>query len=441
MFDEIIEKIKPYLKNNEAYLTGGYIRDLICGKISKDRDIAVKASNLREIAKKITHEFEASFVELDNENEIYRVVFGENYVDFARLVNNSLQDDIERRDFTINSIMYDINNDKFIDKAGGRKDFENKIIRTFKISNLSDDYLRMLRAVRFQSILGFKIDDNILDFIKENGKNLLKIAPERIHYELIKIFEGEFLEKAVLTMDETGLLEVIFPVFKEIKKIPANSHHHLDLFHHLIETVKNIRINKPELKIAAFLHDIAKPDCWTIEQDTGRHRFIGHDEAGSKKVIPILKELKFSNRQIEYISKMIKYHIYPSALMSQKDKTDKAIIRFIGKIGKDTPDLIELARADRLSARGEAVTDDMVKENLFNLELLNKKYEEISPKLKKLPKLIDGNKIMEILQIPPSSKLKKIIEEIKELQLEGKINTENDAVNYIKSFKSEKLNQ
>ncbi len=435
MQDSLIEKIKPYIKNYDSYLVGGYLRDLLSGEISPDRDIAIKCDNLAKLTKKIADELNGTFVELDPVNEIYRVVFGNDYIDFAKLLNNNLIDDIKRRDFTINAITYDINNEKFVDITGGKKDFEEKIIRTYKISNLSDDPLRTLRAIRFQAKLGFRIDDEIINYIKENNSLILNVAPERIHQELIKTFEGKFLINALFSMDETGLLDVIFPFFKDIKKIPSNSHHHLDLFHHLIETTKNIRINKPELKLAAFIHDLAKPDCWTIEKDTGRHRFIGHDELGAKKVVPFLKKLKFSNKEIEYISKMVQFHIYPSALMKDENVTERAIIRFIRKIGDDTLDLLELARADRLSARGPAVSDEMIEVNLSNLEKLKEKYFEISPKLKEMPKLVDGNEIMQILNLKPSPKLKEIIDEIKELQLEGKINTKEDAINFLKNYK------
>lgn len=435
MQDSLIEKIKPYIKNYDAYLVGGYLRDLLSGEISPDRDIAIKCDNLAKLTKKIADELNGSFVELDPVNEIYRVVFGEDYIDFAKLLNNNLDDDIKRRDFTINAIMYDINNEKFVDITGGKKDFEEKIIRTYKISNLSDDPLRTLRAIRFQAKFGFRIDDEIVNFIKENNSLILNVAPERVHQELMKTFEGKFLINALFSMDETGLLDVIFPFFKDIKKIPSNSHHHLDLFHHLIETTRNIRINKPELKLAAFIHDLAKPDCWTIEPETGRHRFIGHDELGAKKVVPFLKKLKFSNKEVEYISKMVQFHIYPSALMKDENVTERAIIRFIRKIGDDTLDLLELARADRLSARGPAVSDEMIEVNLSNLEKLKEKYFEISPKLKEMPKLVDGNEIMQILNLKPSPKLKEIIDEIKELQLEGKINNKEDAINFLKNYK------
>ncbi len=435
MDDTVINKIKPFLEGKEACLVGGYLREKLAGKTSFDRDITIKAKDfrLKFLCQKIADDTGGSFVELDSDFEIYRVIWGKDYADFARMANDDIDFDIERRDFTINSILYDINNDKIIDKANGRKDFENKIIKTVKLSNLSDDPLRTLRAFRFQAELGFEIDPPIKEFIKKCGNEILKCAPERLNQEIIKMFSGAYIVKALLEADETGMLEILFPVFFEIKKIPPNSHHHLDLFHHLIETVSYVRIDKPELKLAAFLHDIAKPDCWTIDktENPPRHRFIGHDELGGEKVIPILKKLKFSNKQIEYISKMIKYHIYPSALMSQPERTERGIIRFIKKIGEDVPDLIELARADRLSARGEAVSDEIVEKNLKNLETLLIEYENIYPKLKKLPKLIDGHKIMEILNIPPSPLLKDIINEIKDLQLEGKISSEIEAVEFI----------
>lgn len=433
--DILLDKIKPYIMPYEAYLTGGYMRDILSGAQSSDRDITIKCPDLKELSIKIADETGGSFVELDSENEIYRICYeNDEYIDLAQMLT-SVEIDTKRRDFTINAIMYDVKNDKIIDLTNGKEDFKNKIIRTYKIENLEDDYLRMLRAFRFQAQTGFKIEENIINFIIKNGSKINNIAPERIHQELIKTFEGKYIVSALNNMEKTGFLESIFPVFSEIKKIPPNSHHHLPLTKHLIETVNQIRINNPLLKLAGLLHDLAKPDCWTIEEDTGRHRFIGHDELGGKKVIPILKKLKFSNKEIDYISKMIKHHIYPSALMAQPDKSEKAIIRFIRKIEYDTPDLIELARADRLSARGEAVSDDMIKANLANLDLLLDYYEKISPRLKALPKLINGVEIMQILNISPSKQLGDIIDEIKELQIEGKITSKEDAISYIKSLK------
>ena len=181
--DDLIEKIKPYIKDYECYLVGGYLREYFLNHGSIDRDITIKCSNLENLARKISDESGGSFVVLDSENEIYRIVFGNEYIDFARLENDSLEFDTDRRDFTINSIMYDINNDKIIDKNNGIEDIKNKIIRTKNLKNLSDDPLRMLRAIRFKAETGFRVDKNITDFIKENNKLLNNTAPERIHQE------------------------------------------------------------------------------------------------------------------------------------------------------------------------------------------------------------------------------------------------------------------
>ena len=190
------------------------------------------------------------------------------------------------------------------------------------------------------------------------------------------------------------------------------------------------------LRLAAFYHDIGKPLCWTIEEDTGRHRFIGHDEKGGELVKQELSELKFSKKQIEYVSKMVKNHIYPSSLMSTPEgASTKAMARFVRKIHPDVEDLIDIARADRLSARGEAVSDEMVKKNLENLDVLLNYYEKIKDNLKELPKLLDGREIMKILQIQASPKLGTIINELKEAQIAGVVKTKDDAISFIRNLK------
>lgn len=464
----MIEKIKKNIQNDsflslvaqrlegvEAYLAGGYIRDLAltCGDlallkgetadgepVSHDRDIVLFNCDTENAARSLANSIGAAFVELDPENKIYRIVLGEDYADIAQGLNNSVEDDIKRRDFTINSMFYSLKNGDFIDITGGFNDIKAGIIRTFDLKNLEDDPLRMFRAFRFKSKTGFKIDPEILNFIEKNAKTLNTVAKERVNQEIIKTFEGEYLVQSLLEMLDIGLLEEVFPFIVEIKKIPPNTHHHLDLVHHSIETVKNIRINKPLLKLAALYHDIGKPKCWTIEPDTGRHRFIGHDEIGGKLVAQELATLKFSKRQIEYVSKMVKNHIYPSALAHSASAengsvTNKAAARFVRKIYPDIEDLLELARADRLSTRGEAVSDDMVNENLKNLQNLLDYYFNVKDKMQTLPKFLDGKEIMKILKISPGPKLGEIIDTLKEAQIEGVVKSREDAVRFVQDLR------
>lgn len=445
---------------NEGYLVGGSVRDFLMGKTFVDRDIAVKGA--KNYAEKIAGQFDGTLVVLDSENQIFRVVLPDkiNYLDISEIVGYSIEEDLERRDFTINSIAFDLKGGKYIDTTGGMQDLKNKVLRHYKDSNFEDDPLRILRAFRFLSITGFEPSDELLSAVKKYKPLLLKPSVERINYELMKLFGGKYCAKTLLLMDEFGILEELCPYINEMKQVPPNTHHHLDLFHHSVETVKNIeflyedadeeikkhldridfggfpRIN--HLKLAGFLHDIGKFSTWTIEEDTGRHRFIKHDDIGSKMCVKYLKDLKFSKKQIEYISGMIKTHIYPSNVIASPDLTEKVMMRYLRKMGENVIDNIILAKADRLSARGEDITDEMVKANIDGLNKLLNFYYEKKDSLKPLPKLLDGLEIMKLLNIKASPKLGKIIDALHEEQLNGNINTKEEAEEFVKIFGADK---
>lgn len=434
--DEILSSLENVFKKYDCCLVGGYLRNwFLNNSISEDRDIVVIKS-ARELAQDIAQTLDGTFIELDKENEIYRVVLKDkkNYFDISKALDDSFETDAKRRDFTINSILYDLNKKEIIDKFNGIDDIKNKIIRAIDFKNMVDDSLRFLRMYRFRADLGFRIDDELLKFSIDNFNLLKKSAPERIQAEIMHIFEGEYLVDTLLEMLDNGALEIVFPFVKEIKKIPSNSHHHLDLVHHSIETVRNIRINKPELKLAAFYHDIGKPSTWTIEEN-GRHRFIGHDNVGSELVKDELKKYKFSNNLINYVSKMVKYHIYTAALANSDEPTKKAYARFVRKLGKDVVDIIELSRADRLSAQGPLVTKEMTECALNHLERLLQYYKEVSSMVENPKPLLDGIEIMEILNLKPSKKVGDITNSIIEAQLAGDIKTHDEAIDFIKSLK------
>jgi tRNA nucleotidyltransferase/poly(A) polymerase len=187
------------------------------------------------------------------------------------------------------------------------------------------------------------------------------------------------------------------------------------------------------LKFAGFLHDIGKFSTWTIDKDTGRHRFIKHDDVGAKLSIPILKALTCSNKQVDYISSMIKNHIYPSAMMNE-EANEKAMLRYCRKLGNNIIDNIILAKADRLSARGEAVSDKMVKQNIENLDKLLNFYFSSLDKLAPLPKLLNGNDVMQILNIKQGPILGKILSALKEAQADGDVNSKDEAIEFVKKY-------
>ena len=441
---------------NEGYLVGGSVRDFLYkGIFSDDRDIAIK--DAENFSKELAIKLDATHIVLDSENKIYRLVLKDkkNYLDISELQGESIEEDLQRRDFTINAIAYDLKNETYIDIVGGIKDLKKGIIKHIKEKNFEEDPLRILRSFRFLAVTGFEISSDTRLATEKYKHLFLNPAKERINYEIMKLFGGEYASKSLLLMDELGLLEQIFPQVIEMKKVPPNTHHHLDLFHHVIETVRNIEelyANSSEeikthldkidfggfprlnhLKIAAFLHDIGKFSTWTIEE-SGRHRFIKHDDIGAKMCQPLLKDLKFSKKQIEYISLMIKNHIYPSNVVASPELTEKIMMRYLRKMEDNIIDNILLAKADRLSARGEAITEELVQENLNGLNTLLDFYLNKKDSLKPLPKLLNGYEIMEIKQIGQNPLLGQIISALNEAQINGDINTKEEAIEFVKSF-------
>lgn len=453
--DEILNKIKENF-TNEIYLVGGSVRDYLMGIESHDRDIIVMDEDAKNFSLKLQKLFDATFVPLDEENKIYRLVMSDkiNYIDITNPVGGTIEKDLMRRDLTINAIAVNINSGEVVDISGGVTDIKNKCIHCVNEQNFVDDPLRLLRVYRFQSLYNFSIAPETLSAICKYVELIKKPAFERINYEVLRLFSGRYAHVALENMNKTWLLEEIFPFVKELKQVPPNSHHHLDLLHHSIETVKQIQeiydnaqdeVKKhldrvdfggfsrlAHLKFAGFIHDIGKFSTWTIEEG-GRHRFIGHDDVGSKLAGTMLKKMHFSNKQVDYLTKMIKFHIYPSQLMSSPQITEKIMMRFVRKMDANSIDNIILAMADRLSARGPEITDEVVEHNINLLTTLMKFYLDVRETLKPLPIFLTGNDVMEILNIKPSPKLGKIMNSLHEAQLNGDVQTREQAVEFVQN--------
>lgn len=452
--NRILKTVRPFF--TQGYLVGGFLRDLVLNKESCDLDFVVKKDTAKPLALLIAEKLDAHFVSLDEVNKIYRVVMSDKitYIDIAECLHDTIEEDLRRRDFTINSLGYDLKNSKLLDVTGALNDLNARIISPICEKNITDDPLRILRAYRFQAELGFEPSQELKAMIQRHAPDLNKSAKERINVELVKLFAGQNALEALYSMDETGVLASIFPIISELKKIPPNSHHHLNLFEHSLETVNQVAKyceSAPEsikehfestffgaqkrigyLKIAAFLHDIGKPQTWFIEPETNRHRFIKHDDVGSKLVVEILKNLKFSKKQIKYIQKLIKFHIYPANVVTGENFTEKSMMRFFRKMEDEVFDVIAIAHSDRLSALGPEITEDIVNKNINGLKTLTERFIELKNEMAPLPKLIDGNEIMQILNIKGGPQLGEIINALNEAQIAGDISTREDAIEFIK---------
>lgn len=467
MNSKIINKINDdellnLIRNNfseEIYLVGGSVRDFAMDKTSLDRDLIVAGVDARDFAIRIAEFFNAVFVPLDEVNRIYRVVLPDkiNYFDITNPVEGSIDKDLARRDLTVNAVAVNLSTMEIVDKFNGLNDILNKQLNSVSEKNFIDDPLRILRAFRFMSVLGFKMSDELMCIIKKHINLLNLPAVERINYELLKLFGGNFAYDTLLSLDNTGGLEVLFPFVSELKRVPPNTHHHLDLFYHSLETVRQIQLlylNAEKevqshleevsfgahprlafLKLAGFMHDIGKFSTWSIEEEAGRHRFIKHDDAGAKLAVPFLRKMNFSNKQIDYLTSMIKNHMYPSQVISAPELNEKVMMRYVRKMEDNSIDVIILAMADRFSALGEAVTEDMVNQNISGLQNLMNFYISVKDSLEPLPKLLTGNEIMSLLNIKPSPLLGKIITALHDAQLSGDVMTKEHAIDFVMNFK------
>ena len=453
--DKILNMINS-ITDNEIYLVGGAVRDFVMGKDTFDRDLIICDEGAKEFSQKLADKLNAVFVPLDEVNKIYRLVLEDkqNYIDITNPIENSLIKDLERRDLSINAVAVNLKTQEIVDPYNGLSDIKNKQINAIKEVNFTDDPLRLLRIFRFKSTLGFEVSTELKNIVKKYSDLISKPAIERVIYELVKLFGGKNAHEALLLMDECGLLDKIFPFVSELKQVPPNSHHHLDLFHHSVETVKQIQIlydnssdeikghldsvdfggfsRLAHLKLAGFMHDIGKFSTWAIIE--GRHRFIKHDDVGAKIAEKFLKDMHFSNKQILYLKDMIKYHIYPSSVMASSEITDKIMMRFVRKMTDNSIDVIILAMADRLSAQGPEITADIIKKNINSLQRLMNFYLDNVDTLKPLPVLLDGNEIMQILKIKPSQELGQIITKLHEAQLDGVVTTHAQAVDFVKNI-------
>jgi putative nucleotidyltransferase with HDIG domain len=444
----------------KLYLVGGYLRDIILNIPTIDRDYTVCGIKGVLFASKLSEKLKTKCIILDNKHDVARVILPDkqNYLDIAGCQGIDIHEDLSRRDFTVNAMAYLLvpeGSNEVIDPHNGQRDIKNSIIRAISEKNIVDDPLRILRSYRFALHLSGTIDETTRMAINKNSSLLKNIAAERIQAELNKIFAADNSFIYVHEMAYNGILETLIPEMTLLRKVPSNVYHHLGLYEHTLEVYRQIEVlfsGMPEktrehfksnatssiqrivaLKYAALLHDIAKPDTWLIDNE-GKHTFLGHADQGAEKAELIARRLKLPNIIIKIIKQLTKYHLYPSQLAPYFQKpSKKAKSRFFKKLGNDVPEVILLAKADRIAAQGEKITEKIVKARLEMLdELLNDYYKSLE-KAVELPKIIDGNDVMKILNIKPSEKVGKILNEIRELQTEGELKTSEEAINWIKT--------
>lgn len=429
--------------NLQAYVIGGYVRDLLLERPSKDIDIVVIGNGLElaEKAAKILRVKKVSYFknfgtaqfnykDLDVEFVGARK---ESYTADSRkpsVENGSLQDDQNRRDFTINALAIALHENEFgelIDPFGGLEDLENEILRTplEPSQTYSDDPLRMMRAIRFATQLDFKIESKSLHAIAENASRLQIISQERIMDELNKIILAKTPSRGFKLLYSTGLLKEFFPEMIALCGVETRKgKSHKDNFYHTLEVLDNVAQESDNLWLrwSAILHDIAKPPTKRFDEEVG-WTFHGHEEMGARMVPKLFKRFKLPlDGKMKYVQKLVRLHLRPIALV-KGHVTDSAVRRLLFEAGDDIDDLMLLCNAD-ITSKNEY----KIKKYRQNFLLVREKLVAVEEKdrVRNFQPPIDGELVMKTFGLGPCNEIGVIKSRIKEAILEGEIENNFD---------------
>lgn len=443
--------------NLEAYVIGGFVRDLILERPSKDIDIVVVGNglDLAEKAAKILRVKKVSFFknfgtaqfkykDLDVEFVGARK---ESYQRDSRnpiVEEGTLADDQNRRDFTINALAISLHADNFgelIDPFGGIKDLENGILKTplDPDTTFSDDPLRMMRAVRFASQLNFKIENSCMESILKNSERLSIISQERITDELNKIILSDEPSRGFKLLNSTRLLHQFFPEMIKLQGIETiEGKSHKDNFLHTLEVLDNISLNTNDLWLrwAAIMHDIAKPPTKRFDKNIG-WTFHGHEEYGARLTPKIFARLKLPlDQKMKYVQKLVRLHLRPIALV-KGSVTDSAIRRLLSEAEDDIDDLMTLCNAD-ITSKNEF----KVKKFRNNFDLVREKLKMVEEKdhIRNFQPPVTGKEIMDHFNLTPCHLIGEIKAKIKEAILDGIIpNQREEAWQYMEKIGAEMI--
>ena len=426
---DIIGKLQE--KGHIAYLAGGCVRDMLRGETPKDYDIATSAlpEEITSIFTK-TREVGVHFgvVIVIVNNQAFDVATFRNdgsYKDGRHpeeVTFSTPQDDTARRDFTVNGIFFDPISEKYIDFVEGKSDIDKKVIRAIGEPNLrfQEDHLRLLRAIRFAARFDYEIEAETWNSIKSNASGISKISKERIRDELTKILLNENRVLGFDLLVESGLMEHIIPQILQLKgcEQPPQFHPEGDVFVHtrlmlsLLKDAPSI-----ELVLSVLLHDIGKPATYSFDEEADRIRFNGHDKLGAEMSEQILRDLKFSNSIIEDVVQMVANHMTFKDVQKMRQSKLK---RFMSR--STFNDEIELHRVDCLGSWG----------GLDNYDFLNKKMVEFANEPIIPQPLLTGKDLIE-LGWSPGPDLGQTLNSVQDMQLEGKLNSKDEALDWVKS--------
>ncbi|MFC1812416.1 CCA tRNA nucleotidyltransferase [Thermodesulfobacteriota bacterium] len=445
-------------KTAGVYIVGGSVRDLLLDRSPTDYDIAV-SENPEQLAKKMAATTKGRLVKMGKPGQmIFRVVSSDHIFDITSLNGESIADDLNKRDFTINAMAFDLKSGKIIDCLGGIKDLADKKIRMVSRDVFKKDPVRLIRAYRIGACLDFEIEPHTVSAIRNQSIQIQNSAPERVRAEFFKMLGSPKSHTFLSQMADTQLLTTIFPELGALKGCLQNRHHHFDVFEHTmraylhLETILNdVRKFLPEttghisewidedrasgLKCAMLLHDIGKPLKRTVGANGNAH-FFGHSRKSADMALKIGNRLRFSTREKRFIDFIIRNHIRPLSLFlahQNNTLTSKGKTRFFMKCGPDTAYLLLHAMADFMGKKDDHEQKKDVAFTSFLKGLIQAFFSDFKPRSNE-PPLITGDDLVDEFGLTPSPLFKKLLSRVKEAKLANRVQNRKEALKLVKEM-------
>jgi len=476
----LLTKVSNFLTEQsiQSYLVGGFVRDVLLGRDTADIDIAVAADAL-EIAPKLANALSGRYVLLDEVNRVGRVVLIDNEaggrweLDFSTF-SGGIEQDLARRDFTVDAIAVDLGelgtdytSVQLIDPFGGWNDLRQGVIRAVSEAAFKSDAVRLLRAVRLAAELNFSIDNGTESLIRGYHHLIASVAGERVREELLRLLAVSHAGQFLPYLDELDLLTAIVPELAQAKGVEQPKEHFWDVFDHSIETVAavdfvlrqgaweygseevlavvpwsvvlaehfDLEVSSGStrgllLRLAALLHDVAKPQTKAID-DSGRVRFLGHAKVGAAITANILERLRFSGKEIKLVETMVRHHLRPGQMSDNELPSHRAIYRYFRDTGGAGIDVLFLSLADHLATRGRHLNlAEWQKHGKMVEYVLAQHFERESLVIP--PKLVDGHDLINIFGMSPGPRIREILEAVREAQAAGELTSREEAISYIR---------
>jgi tRNA nucleotidyltransferase (CCA-adding enzyme) len=404
-------------KGYQAFIVGGALRDSLLGQQAQDWDVATDARP------EDIHELFSDMTRFDLKHGTVTLVFRKRHCEVTTYRGSggygaSIEGDLSHRDFTFNAMAYDITNKRIIDPFGGKEDMARNVVRAVlnPIERYKEDPLRMMRAIRFSLQLGYSIEPDTLMAIHFMARAIDRVAQERVRDEFLRILTVKKPSVGFSLMRKTGLLKGILPELLEGYRKRQNNYHKYTIYRHTMETVDSIE-NDPLLRLSALFHDVAKPRV--RKKADGRWRFFGHAEASAELTKEIMLRLRFSNEWIDRVTHLVAHHMFDY----KKELSDKAVRRFIKRIGKgNIDDIIRLRKADDL-AHGPGRIDENEIEGFRSR--VNAQIKKSYP-LSISDLTVDGNDVMIVLGLETGPKVGKVLNRLLEVVIEKPEHNQRD---------------